>query len=683
MAATTTCMLCSCGNSQTIDEGKLTDALGQLIGRPSQSLCRGEIKKFQTALQSADRLLVACEQEAATFEAVAEAQDFAGTITFVDIRDQAGWSRDGAAATPKMAALLAAAQTSLTPPPAVTIQSDGSCIIYGAGQSALDAASQLASRLDVTLLLASEADAILPPHRREFAIMRGRIRNLQGGFGRFTVTLDDAAQLRPDGRAELIFEPASEQMSFDIVVDLSGGQPLVPAPHKHDGYLWADPNDPAAVQRQLLAAADLVGEFDKPRYIDFSADLCAHSRSKRVGCTRCLDACPTGAIQPAGNHVAIDPVICAGCGACAALCPTGAASYQAPRPNELGAKLRTALQTYRNAGGENPLLLVLDDSHGRPLVSALARYGAGLPAQVLPITVDKVGQFGLDLMLAATAYGAVGVAFLTNPDGLEDDTPLKTSALYANEIFKHLGLADARVRIIAERDPDQLHDTLQGWLAVPAPTIEADYLPLGGKRDRLRLGLDAVYGAAPEKVAQIAMPEGAPFGTVEIDADGCTLCLACVGACPTSALIDNPDQPMLRFVEDACVQCGLCQNTCPENVIKLTPRVNFDPAAKSPRLIKEEQPFECIRCGKEFGTQSSINRIVEKLAGSHWMFQNPDQIDRIKMCDDCRVKAQFERNDDPFQMGEKPKTKTTDDYLREREEIEAARRKYKEDNSNS
>jgi ferredoxin len=136
---------------------------------------------------------------------------------------------------------------------------------------------------------------------------------------------------------------------------------------------------------------------------------------------------------------------------------------------------------------------------------------------------------------------------------------------------------------------------------------------------------------------------------------------------------------MLRFIEDACVQCGLCRNTCPESVITLEPRVNFRAEAKSPRLIKEEQPFECIRCGKPFGTRSSVERIVEKLSGKHWMFQDSKQVERIRMCDDCRVAAQFESGNDPFAMGERPKTKTTDDYLREREEIEAARRALKKD----
>ena len=140
----------------------------------------------------------------------------------------------------------------------------------------------------------------------------------------------------------------------DLVLDLSGGAPLFPAADLRDGYLRADPGDPAAVLRAVLKARDLVGTFDKPRYITFTEDLCAHSRSRIVGCHRCLDLCPTGAITPAGDHVAIDAQICAGCGQCAAACPTGAAAYALPPADALMRKLRVLLTTYREAGGEQP-----------------------------------------------------------------------------------------------------------------------------------------------------------------------------------------------------------------------------------------------------------------------------------------------------------------------------------------
>ena len=103
----------------------------------------------------------------------------------------------------------------------------------------------------------------------------------------------------------------------DIILDLTGYAPLFPASELRPGYLRADPRDGAAVARAIAEASPMVGTFDKPRYVNFTENLCAHSRSKITGCTRCLDLCPTGAITPNGNHVAIDENICAGCGACA------------------------------------------------------------------------------------------------------------------------------------------------------------------------------------------------------------------------------------------------------------------------------------------------------------------------------------------------------------------------------
>ena len=125
---------------------------------------------------------------------------------------------------------------------------------------------------------------------------------------------------------------------------------------------------------------------------------------------------------------------------------------------------------------------------------------------------------------------------------------------------------------------------------------------------------------------------------------------------------------MLRFAEDACVQCGLCAATCPEKVITLRPQLDFRAATATARLLKEEEPFHCIRCGKPFGVKSTIERVTAKLQDKHWMFSGASKrLDLLKMCDDCRVVVVSEQDFDPY-CTPRPLVRTSEDYLREREQ---------------
>jgi ferredoxin len=184
----------------------------------------------------------------------------------------------------------------------------------------------------------------------------------------------------------------------------------------------------------------------------------------------------------------------------------------------------------------------------------------------------------------------------------------------------------------------------------------------------MRLALRELQRAAPTPVDIIALPVDAPFGSVEINVEGCTLCLACVSACPTGALTADTEKPMLRFAEDACVQCWLCKATCPEKVITLRPQLDFRAATASARILKEEEPFHCVRCDKPFGVKSTIDRVSAKLESKHWMFKgSARRLDVIKMCEDCRAAVMAEEDFDPYGKP-RPPVRTTEDYLREREE---------------
>ena len=449
-------IICTCEKTMPLDTRAIGRACSGRITQANQ-LCGFEINRFKAALADDVPITVACMQEVPLFREVAEDLVPSSALTFVNIRETAGWSKDAAAAGPKAAALIAAAGEDTSSISMVTLESHGVAMIYGRDEAAIEVGRRLADRLDITVLLTKPGD-LTPRHTNQFPVLKGSVRNARGHLGQFELTIDDYAFPAPSSRRRLEFGvPRNGAVSVcDIVLDISGGRPLFPAHELRSGYLCADPRDRAAVEKMIADAGHLVGTFDKPRFIQFDESLCAHSRSGITGCTRCLDLCPTGAITPDGNAVAIDPAICAGCGSCAAACPTGAASYALPAADALIRRLRTLVQAYRKAGGINAVVLFHDGDHGEPLIDALARFGDGLPANVLPVRVNEVTQVGPEAIAALFAYGAAGAALLTRAKPSHDPLGLRRVVETSGTVVAALGFGDGLVRIIETDDPDQL-----------------------------------------------------------------------------------------------------------------------------------------------------------------------------------------------------------------------------------
>ncbi|WP_439155936.1 4Fe-4S binding protein [Yoonia sp.] len=643
-------IICDCLGSQAIDAAAIENATGLTCSKLHSALCTQQSENAAQAMGRGN-VMIACQQEQARFTEIA-AEIGAELPVFVDLRDRAGWSGDKSSQAPKMAALAAEAALRTADPKVRDVTSDGVCLIIGAGDVALQAAQKLQDALSVTLLLTDDTD---PPVTGGFDIIRGQLTQASGSLGNFNLRIDAVQALEPGGRGQPQFGSPRDgaKSQCDIILDLTGDTPLFSAHEKRDGYLRADPRHAPSVADAVFEAAQMVGTFEKPLYVRLEPALCAHSRAEQPACSNCLNACPTGAITSAGDTVAIDPMICAGCGACSALCPSGAISYDAPPVDQTFRRIQTLAETYRKAGGANPRLLVHDDTHGIEMIRLAARFGNGLPADVIPLEVSALAGFGHAEMLAALGAGFACVDILLSPKSDRDTIDRETTLAQA--------ISARTIRLLDMADPDALSDQL--FAGHDAQAIATPMLPMGTRRQVARTAAKAL---TDRKV--IPLPDTAPYGAVLVDTDACTLCLSCVSLCPSGALMDNEDRPQLRFQEDACLQCGLCANICPEKAITLQPQLNLTDTAYAQEVLHEEEPFACVECGNLFGVKSTIEKITEKLAGKHAMFGNPDAARMIQMCDSCRIQAQYHSQNNPFAGAERPRVRTSEDYLSKRKD---------------
>ncbi|HAU4891841.1 4Fe-4S dicluster domain-containing protein [Aeromonas hydrophila] len=522
-------------------------------------------------------------------------------------------------------------------PATVSYQSQGRLLLVGPEDRIRRAASLLPQGVMPTLLVtesvfdaeAADVEAIFEATAALGALTL-REPSLSGYLGQFQLTGLNGQGERISLAALCFPQQATmgSEPRFDLVADL-GRVPLFALERPPVGYLsFSDDTDLAERLAELCA---LTGIFDKPRYFRLDPEACAFTARGVPGCSRCLDVCPTDALKPVNGRIQIDPHLCQGFGSCASACPTGAIGYHQPDANTSGDYLLRLLKHYREAGGDAPQLLIAGESEREWVETELTR----LPANWLPVWVEESASLGIESWFAALAYGASAVRIV-----LGDDAPASVRALVERELasaavlLAGAGLSADRIALF---NPDvELDKPISGQ-----PALALLDKPLkGDKRENLFAAFDALWQANEGRREPLAVPHGAPYGSVELKEADCTLCMGCVAVCPSRALHAVGHTPGLNFIEQDCIQCGMCEKACPEQAIVLMPRLQPVPEARrAVQSLKAEEAACCIRCAKPFAPASLIRRIQQKLAG-HSHFQN-EAAQRLLMCEECRVKDVF------------------------------------------
>jgi ferredoxin len=698
--------VCSCAETCDIDLEGVRDGVRDVeVVASSSHLCDDGLPAMAHLIEEydLDQLLVTTPEDGCQ-DAIRETATGAGlhpeATAFVDHREGAAWVHDRDAATEKTARLLNARREGLDHEPiSRTVSREAGDAVAVVGDA--ETAAALADTADVTLVANGadfdDADADLDG----VSFARGRVVDVVGEYGDFELELSarvtedciscmDCVREGPDGmvtRSPVDIDPAAPDGEWADccpvdAIDLDGVTRTIEADQvvfpgatgtARGGQigLYTGPVDGATI----AAVEDLLGGVRKPQHLDLDMDVCASGESSQMGCNACVDACPHDAVdRPYVDEVEFDPVACQDCGACTSSCPTGAVQLRDPSNERIAREVETLLDPGTDddgllgglrgdAGIETPVVAFVCSERAD---DALRRYGRLAREDddvryppILPVGVNCTDTVGEAHVMHALAAGADGVAIVgCGGDCLHSGPDPKAELVRRlDRATGDLGLGQ-RVTFLAPdpAEPRAFVEDLSKFVAElePTPVPTGEHEATGTVRgdkpnppfnshdwtlESVRALLDHVD---PDREVIRGLTD---FGWMEVS-DACNLTPTCSTMCPTDA-IRRTDDADLQFNHEDCVNCGLCEEGCPETAITMHDGLDLSKLPENREGERWETVYEgemrsCIRCGKPFASEGTAEHVAGEVGALVEGVAPESEHSVFDYCGQCRAVLLFE-----------------------------------------
>jgi ferredoxin len=697
--------VCSCGGTCDIELEAVRDGVEEVdVVASSELLCQDGRGAMSQVIDEFDLdHLIATTPEPSCQRRIRAVADDHGlhpdATFFVDHRETCSWVHDPDEATDKTARLIDATAAGMSHEAiSRTVSGEAGDRVAVVGDP--DTAATLADSADV-ILVADGADFADSEGLGGVAVERGRVTAVEGSYGEFEVTLEarvtedcidclDCVREGPDGLVTefpVDIDPeATEGDWVDVcptdAIDLDGVERTIEVdqvvhpdgtPEARGGVVgyYTGPVDAGTV----AAVESRLGGIEKPQFLDLEMDVCAAGASSQEGCTACSDACPHGAVErPAIDEVAFDQVACQDCGACTSACPTGATMLREPSNERIAREVEALLDgedggllSWGSSGIETQVIAFVCSEYAAERLRAYGRDAArGEDVQyppILPVRVNCTDTVGEAHVMHALAAGADGVAIVGCGGSCLHSGPDPKAALVErlNRATADLGLGE-RVGFFAPgREHGPFVEALSTFVErtldgspVPAGDYEATGTIEGADRPNPAFEshawtLESVRAILEHVTPQREVIRGLKdFGVMTVD-EACTLTPTCTNLCPTDA-IRRTEEAELQFSHELCVNCGLCEEGCPETAITMAEGLDLSllPENRDGEAwltVHEDEMIECVRCGKPFASAASAEKIQSEVGDLVQGIAPDSEHNVFEYCGDCRSRLLFNQGE--------------------------------------
>ena len=356
-------------------------------------------------------------------------------------------------------------------------------------------------------------------------------------------------------------------------------------------------------------------KFRYKSFTQYDSSICQYHERRTEICGRCAEVCPTVAIlkEDETKHLVFSAIDCTNCGNCISVCPSGSLdSTLMPQSS-----FATIAKLYK----DKVALIVSEEIN-------LEELNVSLPQNVLPFVILAPHLLSQTHFLTLLQESGASVILYSKSLGKGE----KDAISILNQIYE-LKFKEQAIHHV--KDKASLESALKKAKLIDGLQYSVTEYALP-KREIFAKRLEFIVGS--DDLGVVKSGEMIRYGEVKINAETCTLCLSCVGACNVSALVADKKTNSILFNPSVCTACGYCELSCAEkNTISLeVGKLALKPESFVYSELAHDELFACVECGKEFATKKAVEKIAAIMQPR---FGNDRaKIKALYCCADCKAK---------------------------------------------